>query len=730
MENKNIIINDIAIGKKEEDLLNYYPYAEKIQSVIQGYANNPEPLTIGIYGKWGAGKSSLLNLIERHIEMFHKDKDDKPYIKFHYNPWIYQTKEEMLYDFFETLTRKLVYSGNDTLKKAGKFIKKYSKYLKAVKLSASVGVPKIFNAGISVEPYEILKRLGEDLEGEEKSLNELKKQIDDILKESDKKIIIFIDDVDRLDKDEIFTLFKLIKINADFKNLIFIICLDQEYVAKAIHHRYGNDEKSGKDFLEKIINIPLELPLIEEADLDRFVKEKIKPILSSKKIKEADLKELYDSLSGGYFSSPREVVRVINSFAFSFYAIGDEVNVHDLFWIEYLKVKYIKTYNSIKDYASRSGIKTNMLFIDKIDFNSPFAKDKNETGFRKDLMDKHKESYPIINFLFPMIRTGTVSAYQTPKIKPTNVLDAELRINHMNHFEKYFSFHTKGKISELMFSNFKALINSDKDNEALEIMHRMIQNTGEWKIVYRISSEIEVLSDELHDKFVWFLIKHINEFKGRSDTKPFNIEIVQSIAKKLVEKRDEKKKLIISIPDELDYLQTCWYLGVFTYDGNEIEYMEEIEKKLIAKAKTIENHPFFKDRNVAKMTMDIWSRLEFDEFQEYILQYLNSEDNIVSFIRSFTYLWNGTINGVFKEENYQYISNVLGLDCNLIFDKIIRVLPEYQDNNDPDQIEINWSEYDGNSNAQNILQFIYWHLKSNIKDGIDNEDDGAPIYIN
>ena len=218
MENKNLIINDIAIKSKDEDLLSYYSYAEKIQSVIQGYANNPEPLTIGIYGKWGAGKSSLLNLIEKHIEIFHKDKGDKPYVKFHYNPWIYQTKEEMLFDFFETLTRKLHYSGNERLKKAGGFIKKYSKYLKAVKLSATVGVPKMFNAGISFEPYEILQKLGEDLEGEEKSLDQLKSDIDKSLSEANKKIIIFIDDVDRLDKDEIFTLFKLIKINADFKN--------------------------------------------------------------------------------------------------------------------------------------------------------------------------------------------------------------------------------------------------------------------------------------------------------------------------------------------------------------------------------------------------------------------------------------------------------------------------------------------------------------------------------
>lgn len=724
MKNKNIICNDAAIIRKEDDLLNYYPYAEKIQKVIQGYANNPEPLTIGIYGKWGAGKSSLLNLIERHIEIFHKEKGDKRYIKFHYNPWIYQTKEEMLYDFFETLTRKLVYSGDERLKKAGKFIKKYSKYLKAVKLSASAGIPKMFNMGVSLEPYEILQRLGEHLEGEEKSLEELKKEIDDILGQSDKKIVVFIDDVDRLDKDEIFTLFKLIKINADFKNLIFIICLDHDYVAKAIHKRYGKDEKSGKDFLEKIINIPLELPLVEEADLDHFVKEKIKPVLSTKKIKKQDLDELFGSLRGSYFSSPREVVRTVNSFAFSFYAIGDEVNVQDLFWIEYLKIKHSKTYQAIKEFAG-GGLKSNFIINERIDLNEPFSQEKNETGLRKDMLDNHKEAYPIVQFLFPMDKTGTMSAFKSPNIKPNHALDAELRINHINHFEKYFSFHTKGKISELSFSNFKAFIDSEKNDKALQVLHEMIQNSGQWKIVYRITSEIEVITDGFQDKFINFLVNNLNVFSEVSNGRPNNIEILRSIAIKLVKEREAKKDLIISIAKELDYQQLCWYLGVFYHEGNEIAYVEDIERILISKVENIEQHPFFKDKSVAKMTMEIWARLDFEMFHKYILKHLDSKTHIASFLRSFTNLWNGTINGMFKKDDYNFIADTLRLDCNLILEKMKKVMPELNTFKIPEELFAKWKDHDDNSEVQNIEQFMYWHLISTKSD--DKGDDTFTI---
>jgi len=716
MKNKNLITNEVAVRNEDDDLLNYYPFAKKIQQIIQGYSNNSAPLTIGIYGKWGAGKTSLLNLIEKNIEIFHKEKGDKPYIKFHYNPWIYQTKEEMLFDFFETLSRKLNYSGNENLKKAGKLIKKYSRYLKAVKLSASVGIPKLFNAGVSIEPYEILKRLGEDLEGEEKSLDELKSEIDNTLKSSNKKIIIFIDDIDRLDKDEIFTLFKLIKINADFKNLIFIVCLDPDYVAKAIHQRYGHKKKSGKEFLEKIINIPLELPLIEDNDLEYFVKEKIKPILSQRHIKKEDLDELYSSLKGHNFDSPREIIRVINSFAISFYAIGDEVNIHDLFWVEYIKIKHLKTYQVIKNYAK--DIKSKQFFKSTVNFNNLYTDEKGESGLRRELLDEHKKAYSVINLLFPMEKSGTISAFQNPIVKQENVLDAELRISHINHFEKYFSFHTHGKISELSFSNFKAGIIDGKIDETLVVLKNMIENANERKVVYRITSEIEVLNEDLHDKLILFLIKNLKLFSETTDVNPHSIEIIQTIAKKIKQKPEENKEITLSLIEELDNNQLCWFLGAFRYE-NGVEYIKDIEKRLIDKTINSNNQPFFKNRSIAKMTMEIWSKLDFDQFQKYILNYLDTEDNIYSFFTCFPYLWNSHINGIFKDEDFEYMTKSLKLDDKVIFCKVKNTIMEINNLNELEELRSSWDDHSNNSGLDNVKQFAYWHLINEKQDEIN-----------
>jgi predicted KAP-like P-loop ATPase len=706
--NTNILSNEVAITSKDEDLLNYYPFAIKIKEIIQGYSKNPEPLTIGIYGKWGAGKTSLLNLIEKHIELFQKDKDDKPYIKFHYSPWLYQSKEEMLFDFFETLSRKLIYRGPENLKKAGKFIKKYSRYLKSIKLSASTGIPKVFNAGVTIEPYEILQKLGEDLEGEEKSLEEMKKDIDTSLLESNKKIIIFIDDIDRLDKDEIFTLFKLIKVNADFKNLVFIVCMDQDHVAEAIHSRYGKNIKSGYDFLEKIINIHLELPLIEKADLDFFVKEKIKPILNKKIIKKEELDELYSSLNGNYFENPREVIRILNSFAVSLYSIGEEVNIHDLFWIEYIKIKYLEVYKVIKEYGR--DFRSKQFFQSSITFNTITENENEESGVRKTLKELNEGvSYKIIDFLFPMKRQNNLSAFQSPQPKPEKELNRELRINHIDHFEKYFSYHTQGKISEVKFSKYKTFLSDGKEEEALATLKEILSNTKERIIVYRILSEINIEKKEEYEKHIPFLLNNLELFQEKSN-RHHSIEIIQSIAEKL---RDDNpinnKELCISISENLTYSQLCWFTGTLKQNSN-ITYVDDLENIIIEKVKKSENHPFFKDRDIARMVMQLWSKNNTPEFQEYILKHLDTKENTYSFFSSFPHLWNQSINGTFKIEDYVFLTENLKLDLNLILKKVITIFPSLDDLGKLQEDAKKWYEHDGNSGLDNVKQFVFQHL--------------------
>src|SRR5690606_33695923 len=92
----------------------------------------------------------------------------------------------------------------------------------------------------------------------------LKERIGAILKENKSKVVIFIDDIDRLDKVEIHSIFRLVKLTADFLNTTYILSFDEEMVSAAIGERFGaGNQKSGQNFLEKIIQVPLKIPVAQ-----------------------------------------------------------------------------------------------------------------------------------------------------------------------------------------------------------------------------------------------------------------------------------------------------------------------------------------------------------------------------------------------------------------------------------------------------------------------------------
>ncbi|WP_034062511.1 KAP family P-loop NTPase fold protein [Lacinutrix jangbogonensis] len=287
MSENTHFLGDNPIERIEDDLFNFEHYALKVQQLIQLNSNDSNPLTIGIYGKWGEGKTSFLKLIENKIDVWKKTEAQKGILKYHFNPWRYSTEEEMLFDFFDGLAKTMFVDKNSNLQKVGKGILRFSKYLKAVKISASAGISTTNKISATFEPSEIFKALGEDFVGKDITLDKLKDKVNEALKVSNYKIVVFIDDIDRLDKDEIYTILKIVKLNGNFNNFIYLIPLDSEHVSKAISKRYGDEIKDGRFFLEKIINIPIHLPRIEEEDLKYFFESKFDLIKKSlfKKLK-------------------------------------------------------------------------------------------------------------------------------------------------------------------------------------------------------------------------------------------------------------------------------------------------------------------------------------------------------------------------------------------------------------------------------------------------------------
>lgn len=722
-ENKHLLGYE-PINNSEQDLFNFKHYAEKVKRIIQLNSSNKEPLTIGIYGKWGEGKTSFLNLLKDKIEHFEKDKNGKEYLIFEFNPWRYSNEDEMLFDFFDGISKRFYVDHQTKIQKVGTLITRYSKYLKAIKISSSIGIPKRLGTSISFEPSKIFEALGEDLSGEQITLDKLKDKVNEAVNSANFKILVFIDDLDRLDKNEIYTILKLIKLNANFDNFIFITTLDSDHVAKAIKNRYGESNEDGKVFLEKIFNIPIHLPKIEEEDLKFYFEKKLDDI--SKKLelnqnKEIEISLIKQELNLNQFNSPREIIRVLNSFFISAFGFENEINLRDLFWIEFLKIKEEKLHEEIKKYYREDRIK--VFFEGKsefINFNDDDSKLKNSNstkeanGTRLKFKNEYPKSFFIIDNLFPLnLERNDIN---------NNSFDLNLNINSINHFDKYFSFHTENKLKNITIENIKNQVILKNEENLIAGFKDLFKNEKlHYKALYKLESLIKFYKDDVdvdnRDFFYYFLTKQVELLPKTSedifgiDSKTRIIEMLGTVLNSTNDENNKNKKLSLQISKNLDVNLLCYFVRKFRVEQSKFKIDMEILISDKAKQTFNKDNPvFLNPKTSVKMIMHYWNLNNPINFKKHISESLTDIIRVKKLIRNFPGFWNNTTFGGLTKENYDYMKKLIDVD--ILFNKI----KEFE-NILIEKVNIkNYPIIDESEEAsedENLEQFIYWYLKEN-----------------
>ena len=128
-------------------------------------------------------------------------------------------------------------------------------------------------------------------------VQEKRRTLEKLLQDAGKRILIMIDDIDRLDDGEIATVFKLVKLAADFDHTAYILAFDQQVVAKALAKRYSDTDSSGTSFIEKIVQVPLELPPADPSELQTMTLQAMTAVLTLAGIEldDADVNRFQDS---------------------------------------------------------------------------------------------------------------------------------------------------------------------------------------------------------------------------------------------------------------------------------------------------------------------------------------------------------------------------------------------------------------------------------------------------
>ena len=358
--------DDLPISNIKQDELGRNRLVHQITRAIEDkIRDSHHAVTIGVYGAWGEGKTSLMKMVKSELETNGHESS-------WYNPWAVNDERKLLMEFFSILS-SAAYDDND------------------VKVAIENYGNSFFlaNDTISYNPVtaSYLTRLSHCIPSEGKDIEKLKNSISDRLKSKKKHPIIFIDDTDRLNSHEIRTIFKLIRQIADFENVIYIIGLDPTVVSESLELSYSSRDEDnyskGRSFLEKVIQIPIVLPVVDEAIILKLIKTTIFSVAKEFEIK-VDKKSvgiIADKLSS-VLTTKRSIIRFGNQLRFVLPSIYEETELVDLCLVESLK--YLNEQGWSEIYRQ----KNNLLGLTPLSVISDTEKAK----YRKESYDKSIKS--------------------------------------------------------------------------------------------------------------------------------------------------------------------------------------------------------------------------------------------------------------------------------------------------------------------------------------------------
>lgn len=306
---------DEPITSSEEDLLNRkidaYDAAEKLLATKT--ENNA--FTFGIVAPWGNGKTSFLYMMKEHIEA--KNADDVVIMSFH--PWKYGKSSNLTYLFFEELSKALApYS---TI--FSRDIIRYARSVSSIENSTMKFLGSILGCLV---PQTV-----------EEQYEDLKKKISNM----QRKIVVFIDDIDRLGANEIEELFRLVRNTSNLPSMYFVMAYDKKYVVDTLKNMFPSYSLS---YTEKILQEEFFLPIIKGNELKAVLREKLSAFWDSEEMEQVDKllnRELFNSIDVfDYLGNIRDIKRLANALLLHLKKLHGEIDICDYIILEILRQQY------------------------------------------------------------------------------------------------------------------------------------------------------------------------------------------------------------------------------------------------------------------------------------------------------------------------------------------------------------------------------------------------------
>ena len=464
--------SDKPISNEKEDLLGRHPLAYRIAEMINDLGDDyNDSVVIGIEGEWGSGKSSFVNL------MLNKVRLEKKNLVIEFNPWNFSDQNELVKDFFTSMAEKLEGKNKTLIDGLKKNLRKY--------VSKIVVAPEI--AGNSMGGLEIKL--------DDKSLKDQKDKLDEDLKKLGQRIVVVIEDIDRLDSNETKLVFKLVRLIADFPNTVFMLAYDRNRVGV----RLTENNIDGEEYLKKIVQLPFLIPKPAQEDIHGEITRAIETELEHRGFQKIDggrLHELIDSEGfRALFPTIRDIRRYTNSLRLDLRMLSTkELNPVDFVGVEAIRVFAPEVYLAMTNEEIAFTARNKPDWVT----NKPkWQKIHRQTRERiigmapENLRDSIEK---IINQLFPQLKGDG-------DLREQQMWSKRLRVCSEDMFDRYFSLSIPPTLlSESEFGDFLLAVN---DIPALLDKWDKFWERGKLHIVFdRLRDHLDDLNDQQRENML------------------------------------------------------------------------------------------------------------------------------------------------------------------------------------------------------------------------------------
>ena len=301
----NLGLTDRPVGSLQEESLGVKDYMEALSNFIETCET---PMTIAIQADWGAGKTSMMNLVKERLS-----EKNKKIETIWFNTWQFSQfdmGDDLPISLLSQFVKRL--GGEDSgevVKKLAGLTKKAGGMLAKVALGSAAGelidggskvVDALFDNNLDIS--EQIVKLKQDIE----SIVQKK-----ISKDGNDRVVVFIDDLDRLVPEKAVELLEVMKLFLDIPRCVFVLAVDYNVVIKGLEKKFGSsvDDLKGKSFFDKIIQLPFNLP-VAQYDVSKYFKE----LLHGKfEYREDDIETFVKLANNSVGFNPRSMKRLFNS---------------------------------------------------------------------------------------------------------------------------------------------------------------------------------------------------------------------------------------------------------------------------------------------------------------------------------------------------------------------------------------------------------------------------------